>query len=105
MLNMKCLDYRITSDSYQVIVSKVRRDETGSIKLKTDKVTGDEVEVTSLVGYYANLNKALVAIQRDSVLFDSKDIQTVAEYKKELESITTRLEQELDFGEPFVKRG
>ena len=96
MLNMKVLDYRITSDSYQVIVRKVVRNENGEVATTIDSKTGEEKENTSLVGYYGNLNRALVAIQRNYVLAGGKEIQTVKEYKEALETITNTLEKTLE---------
>ena len=84
MIEMRVLDYRITSDDRQVIVNKARQKES-----------------LALIGYYGNLSKALVAIERDYVLSSGKTIQTVKEYKKELESIHSKLKRELDFGEEF----
>lgn len=100
MLSMKVLDYRITSDSNQVIVNKVRRNDQGAILMITDK-DGIQRESQRLVGYYGNLSKALVAIERDYVLSEGTDIQTVNEYKKELETITSTLENKLELGEKF----
>lgn len=101
MLKMKVLDYRITSDENQVIVNKARRNELGEITILEDKKTGEQKESLALVGYYGNLSKALVAIQRDYVLSNGKEIQTVTDYKNELESITTRLENDLNLKEKF----
>ncbi|EOD7434340.1 hypothetical protein ACJQ44_001632 [Enterococcus faecalis] len=47
----------------------------------TDK-DGTQKESLALIGYYGNLSKALVAIERDYVLSSGKIIQTVKEYKK-----------------------
>ena len=100
MIEMRVLDYRITSDDRQVIVNKARRNEHGELTILTDK-DGTEKESLALIGYYGNLSKALVAIERDYVLSSGKTIQTVKEYKKELESIHSKLKRELDFGEEF----
>ncbi|EGO7752607.1 hypothetical protein FMV56_001218 [Enterococcus faecalis] len=100
MIEMKVLDYRITSDDKQVIVNKARRNEHGELNILTDK-DGAQKESLALIGYYGNLSKALVAIERDYVLSSSRAIQTVKEYKKELESIHNKLKRELDFGEEF----
>ncbi|EFQ17141.1 hypothetical protein [Enterococcus faecalis] len=100
MIEMRVLDYRITSDDKQVIVNKARRNEHGELTILTDK-DGTQKESLALIGYYGNLSKALVAIERDYVLSSGKTIQTVNEYKKELESIHSKLKRELDFGEEF----
>lgn len=100
MIEMRVLDYRITSDDKQVIVNKARRNEHGELTILTDK-DGTQKESLALIGYYGNLSKALVAIERDYVLSSGKTIQTAKEYKKELESIHSKLKRELDFGEEF----
>ena len=100
MIEMRVLDYRITSDDRQVIVNKARRNEHGELTILTDK-DGTQKESLALIGYYGNLSKALVAIERDYVLSSGNTIQTVKEYKKELESIHSKLKRELDFGEEF----
>ena len=100
MIEMRVLDYRITSDDRQVIVNKARRNEHGELTILTDK-DGTQKESLALIGYYGNLSKALVAIERDYVLSSGKTIQKVKEYKKELESIHSKLKRELDFGEEF----
>lgn len=97
---MKTLDYRITSDSSQVIVNKARRNQDGEISILKDK-EGNERESQVLVGYYSNLSKALVAIQRDYVLSDGVVVETIKDYKEALETITTTLENELDLKEEF----
>ena len=100
MINMKVLDYRITSDSQQVIVNKVRRNEQGEISVVTDK-EGNTSESTSLVGYFGNLSRALVGIQRDYVLSSGTQIETIKDYRKSLETITKAVENEMDLGEEF----
>lgn len=96
MLEMTVLDYRITSDDKQVIVNKARRNECGELTMLKDK-NGTEKESLALIGYYGNLSKALVAIERDCVLSGEKVIQTIKEYKNELESIHSKLKRELNF--------
>lgn len=101
MLNMKVLDYRITSDANQITVNKVRRNDKGEISTVIDNKTGNHVESMSLVGYYGNLSRALVAIQRDYVYTGKDDIQTVKDYRKSLETITRTLENDLNLKEEF----
>ncbi|MFN6616219.1 hypothetical protein [Enterococcus faecalis] len=81
MLEMKILDYRITSDDKQVIVNKARRNEHGELTILTDK-DGTQKESLALIGYYGNLSKALVAIERDYVLSSGKTIQTQSKNTK-----------------------
>lgn len=100
MINMKVLDYRITSDSQQVIVSKARRNEQSEIIMTVDK-EGNTSESTSLVGYFRNLSRALVGIQRDYVLSSGTQIETIKDYRKSLETITKAVENEMDLGEEF----
>lgn len=96
---MKVLDYRITSDDKQVIVNKARRNEEGELTILTKN--GQRIESLALIGYYGNLSKALVAIERDYVLSSGKTIQTIKDYKDALESIHSKLKRELNFGEGF----
>lgn len=100
MLNMKVLDFRIVSDSDNITVTKARRDENNQIIIKTDK-EGNQTESVALIGYYQTLEKACIAIERDCVLASDKEIKTVREYKETLESIHTRLKNDLDFGEDW----
>lgn len=100
MLDMKVLDYRITSDSNQVTVNKARRNDKGEVVSLVDK-EGVERESLSLVGYYGNLSKALIAIQRDYVLSDGITIKDITEYKETLEAITRTLENDLNMKEQF----
>lgn len=100
MLNMQVLDYRITSDSNQVIVTKVRRNDAGEISMVTDKA-GNLVESQSTVGYYGNLSKALVGIQRHYVLSDGVEINTIDDYRQAVETVSRAAEDNLNAGEPF----
>lgn len=98
MLNMKVLDYRITSDARQVIVSRAKRNDQGELYSLTNS-KGVTEEAQSVVGYYGNLSKALVAIQRDHILGGAKELTTVKEYREELENITRACEDALDLYE------
>ena len=100
MLNMKVLDYRITSDARQVVVGRVRRNDKGEISMVNDP-SGNLVESQSVVGYFSNLSKALVGIQRDYVLHGDKEINTIKEYTNELQTITNEFEACLNIGESF----
>ncbi|MGX7409935.1 hypothetical protein ACWOE8_16895 [Enterococcus avium] len=100
MLDMKVLDYRITSDPRQVILSKARRNEEGELyELKNPK--GELEEARTVLGYYSNLSKALIGLQRDYVLHGDKPINDIKTYKEELETITKACEDRLNMGEPF----
>lgn len=100
MLDMKVLDYRITSDPRQVILSKARRNEEGELyELKNPK--GELEEARTVLGYYSNLSKALIGLQRDYVLHGEKTINTIQEYRKELQKITNEFEDALKFNELF----
>lgn len=102
MLNMRVEDYRISSDGNQVIVEKARWTDSGEISMLTDKKTGEKFESRSLVGYYQNLSKALVGIQRDWVLSNNgHSIKTIQDYKKAIDDITKAFEESVNLGEEF----
>ena len=63
MLNLRINDYKINSDTNNIILSKVIRDENGEIKFTKDS-QGKSRESTKLVGYYATLDKALEGLTR-----------------------------------------
>lgn len=97
MLNMKLVDYRITSDPNNVIVNKVVRNAEGEITYDNKGK-----ERVSLVGYQSNLTKALHMIQRHWVLGgNDEEITTIKEYKNAIEEITELAKQELDLDEKF----
>ncbi|WP_137662865.1 hypothetical protein [Enterococcus hulanensis] len=100
MLDMKIFDYRITSDPRQVILSRALRNEDGELyERKTPK--GETEEARSVIGYYSNVSKALIGLQRDYVLHGDKPINDIKTYKEELETITKTCEDRLNIGEPF----
>ncbi|MCU7701426.1 hypothetical protein ODV97_18130 [Enterococcus gallinarum] len=82
MIEMRVLDYRITSDDRQVIVNKARRNEHGELTILTDK-DGTQKRSLALIGYYGNLSKALVAIERDYVLSSGKNNTNSQRIQKE----------------------
>lgn len=94
---MKLLDYRITSDTYNVTVRRVTRNDKGEVLYdKKGK------ERTSLIGYQGNLTKALHMIQHDWVLGgNGKEITTIREYQEAIEEITEIAKRELDLDEAF----
>lgn len=91
MLNMKVLDYRITSDSNGVTVAKVRRDKENEIVLN-DKGQ----ELTFNARYYSNLEMALKGIQKDYTMGEGTDIQTITDYRKAFADIHKAFETELE---------
>ncbi|MEO1768284.1 hypothetical protein [Candidatus Enterococcus ferrettii] len=100
MLDMQVKDYRITSDARQVILSRAIRNEVGELyERKSPK--GEMEEARSVIGYYSNLSKALVGLQRDYVLHGTKPINDIKIYKEELETITKACEDKLRITEPF----
>ena len=102
MLDMHVEDYRISSDGNQVIVEKARRTDSGEISMLTDKKTGEKFESRSIVGYYQNLSKALIGIQRDWVLSNNgHSIKTIQDYKKAIDDITKAFEESIGLGEEF----
>lgn len=100
MLDMQVKDYRITSDARQVILSRAIRNEAGEL-YKRKSPQGEMEEARSVIGYYSNLSKALVGLQRDYVLHGSKAIKDIKTYKEELETITKACEDRLRIDEPF----
>lgn len=102
MLDMRVEDYRISSDGNQVIVERARWTDSGEISMLTDKKTGEKFESRSLVGYYQNLSKALVGVQRDWVLSNNgHSIKTIQDYKKAIDDITKAFEESVNLGEEF----
>lgn len=94
MLDMRIEDYRITSDSRNIVLSKVRRDEEGNIRY-----TEAKEESRSDIGYFQTVSSCLKAIQRDYVLREGHVIKSIIEYKKALENITRQFEQACEIEE------
>lgn len=103
-INMQVEDYRIKSDEFQLIVTKIRRDEKGNIR-KSKKRNGEgEKDSVSLVGYYGNMRKAMSGIAKDYLTtesYDKKEITTIKEYQEELDFIIEKFHQQIDLEEPF----
>lgn len=98
-LRLNVLDYRLKNDSYQVILSKVKRDEEGNIKYKQENgVTKEDVKTIS---YHKNVSMALSAIARDHVFTCDKEITTLKEYADELKHIKTEFDKALKLKELF----
>lgn len=95
MLDMKIVDYRITSDSRQITLSKVRRDEEGNIRY-IENSEGQKEESRVDIGYYQTLSMSLRAIQRDYTQSEGTVIKSIIEYKKALERITRHFENECE---------
>lgn len=95
MLDMKIGDYRITSDSRQITLSKVRRDEEGNIRY-IENSEGQKEESRVDIGYYQTLSMCLRAIQRDYTQSEGTVIKSIIEYKKALERITRHFENECE---------
>ncbi len=70
MLDMRIEDYRITSDSRNIVLSKVRRDEEGNIRY-----TETKEESRADIGYFQTVSSCLKAIQRDYVLSEERTIK------------------------------
>lgn len=94
MLNMRVLDYRISSNSNQVTVSKVRRDEKGNI---IQNAEGGEARAD--IGYYPSLEVALRGIQKHYTLSEGADIQTIKDYRKALSDVQMAFRNELELNE------
>ena len=95
MLDMKIEDYRITSDSRQITLSKVRRDEEGNIRY-IENSEGQKEESRVDIGYYQTLSMCLRAIQRDYTQSEGTVIKSIIAYKKALERITRHFENECE---------
>lgn len=95
MLDMKIEDYRIISDSRQITLSKVRRDEEGNIRY-IENSEGQNEESRVDIGYYQTLSMCLRAIQRDYTQSEGTVIKSIIEYKKALERITRHFENECE---------
>lgn len=80
MLNMRVLDYQITSDENSVSVNKARISE------KNGK------EVFSLVGHYQTLEMALRGVQKHYTLGEGTDIRTIEDYRKALAKVQKAFE-------------
>ena len=101
MLDMKIEDYRITSDSRQITLSKVRRDEEGNVRY-IENSEGQKEESRADIGYYQTLSMCLRAIQRDYTQSEGTVIKSIIEYKKALERITRHFKNECEIeGEVF----
>ena len=95
MLDMKIEDYRITSDSRNIVLSKVRRDEEGNIRY-----TETKEESRADIGYFQTVSSCLKAIQRDYVISEERTIKkSIIEYKKALGNITRQFEQACEIEE------
>lgn len=84
MLNMRVLDYQITSDENSVAVNKAKISE------KNGK------EVFSLVGYYPTLEIALRGIQKHYTLGEGTDIKTISDYRSALATVEEAFRIELE---------
>lgn len=87
---MRVNNYIVKSDDNNVTVFKAVLDEQGNTK--TDK-NGNEV--TTLVGYYRDLERALVGIQKHYVYASDEEIRTIDEYKNKLNEITQQFKQQI----------
>ncbi len=95
MLDMKIEDYRITSDSRQITLSKVRRDEEGNIRY-IENSEGQKEESRSDIGYYQTLPMCLRALKRDYTQSEGTVIKSIIEYKNALERITRHFQNECE---------
>ncbi|MGX7328294.1 hypothetical protein [Enterococcus bulliens] len=89
MLNLKFLDYRITNDHNQFILSRVRKSENGQISL--DK---DGNENLNVMGYY-DLNKpklVLRAIENDLIFNGQEELTSRKEVRARCIEVVSLLE-------------
>ena len=82
MLNMKVLDYQITSKDSQVTVTRTRLND-------------ENKEIVQTVGFYPNLDMALRGIQSNYTLSEGTDIQTIQDYRKALNEVSEAFRIEL----------
>lgn len=88
-LNLTFLDYRITNDDKQFILSRVRRTEQGKISL--DKQGNENLNV---MGYY-DLNKpnhVLRAIENDYIFNSEEELTTLKAVRARCEEVVALLE-------------
>lgn len=84
MLNMKVLDYRITSNENQITVTRSY----------TSEKTNEEAFAT--VGFYPTLPMALRGIQTHYTLAGGKEIQTIKDYREALQEVAEAFRIELE---------
>ena len=87
MLNMKVLNYSITSDASSISVSRT----------KISEETGKEGQV--LVGHYPTLELALRGIQRHYTMAEGTNIQSIKDYRKAFQDLHKAFQIELELEE------
>lgn len=90
MLNLKFLDYRVTNDQNQFVLSKVRKTESGQISINKD---GNEN--LNVMGYY-DLNKpelVLRAIENDLILNGQDELTSLKAVRARCMEIISLLEE------------
>lgn len=89
MINLKFLDYRITNDQDQFILSRIRKTENGQISL--DKKGNENLNI---IGYY-DLNKpnlVLRAIENDYVFNDEEELTSLKDVRARCMEVVSLLE-------------
>ena len=74
MLDMRIEDYRITSDSRNIVLSKVRQ-------RRNIRYTETKEESRADIGYFQTVSSCLKAIQRDYVLSEERTIKVLSSTK------------------------
>lgn len=87
MLNMRVLDYQITSDENSVSVSKARISEKNGN------------EVSTLVGHYPTLEMAMRGVQKHYTLGSGTEIKTIEDYRTALTEVQEAFKIELKLEE------
>lgn len=90
MLSLKFLDYRVTNDQNQFVLSKVRKTESGQISINKD---GNEN--LNVMGYY-DLNKpklVLRAIENDLIFNGQEELTSLKEVRARCIEVVSLLEE------------
>ncbi|MGM0163855.1 hypothetical protein [Enterococcus sp. DIV1059_2] len=87
MLNMRVLDYQISSDENSVSVSKARISEKNGN------------EVSTLVGHYPTLEMAMRGVQKHYTLGAGTEIKTIEDYRTALTEVQEAFKIELKLEE------
>ncbi|WP_251869169.1 hypothetical protein [Enterococcus italicus] len=90
MLSLKFLDYRVTNDQNQFVLSKVRKTESGQISINKD---GNEN--LNVMGYYDLTKPKLVlrAIENDLIFNGQEELTSLKEVRARCIEVVSLLEE------------
>jgi len=91
-LNLKILDYRITSDKFGVQLSKLVLDDDGQIKI--DKKTGKEM--LKQTTYHPSVKSAINKLKKTHVYTSDDEITTLREYQTQFDLIQSEIDDALE---------